>query len=170
MPDARRSPSSWRVQLLWAEFVLVVILQLVALSAAIARPAPVVPAGRAFPCTPTHVWDGDGPIWCREGPHLRLAGIATRELNGSCRRGHPCPAASGIAARDALVRLLGGAAGRSPDGHVLVHGARLTCMSGGADRYRRTLARCWLRGRNLGQLLVTTGVALPWQFTRKHLL
>ena len=24
---------------------------------------PVVPAGATFTCTPTHVWDGDEPIW-----------------------------------------------------------------------------------------------------------
>jgi endonuclease YncB( thermonuclease family) len=69
--------------------------------------APVIPAGQSFICTPTHVWDGDGPVWCKEGPRLRLAGIAARELDGSCSPGHPCPAASGDAARDALVTLLG---------------------------------------------------------------
>lgn len=66
----------------------------------------VVPSGQAFICTPVRVWDGDGPVWCREGPRIRLAGIAAREIDGSCRKGHPCPRASGIAARDALVRAL----------------------------------------------------------------
>ena len=37
---------------------------------------PVIPSGQTFECTLTHVWDGDGPIWCEEGPRLRLAGIA----------------------------------------------------------------------------------------------
>ncbi len=43
---------------------------------------PIIPSGEIFTCTPTHVWDGDGPIWCEEGPRLRLAGIAARELDG----------------------------------------------------------------------------------------
>jgi hypothetical protein len=50
---------------------------------ALALMSAVVPAGIAFPCTPVAVWDGDGPIWCAEGPRLRLAGIAARELDGS---------------------------------------------------------------------------------------
>src|SRR3546814_10799127 len=80
----------------------------------------VVPSGQSFICTPVRVWDGDGPIWCRVGPRIRLAGIAAREIDGSCRRGHPCPGASGIAARDTLVRVLGGARGRTGTGEHLV--------------------------------------------------
>src|SRR3546814_19397113 len=75
--------------------------------------ATVIPDGQVFACTPTRVWDGDGPIWCREGMHVRLAGIAAREMDGSCRPGQPCPEASALAARDALVNLLGGAQGRT---------------------------------------------------------
>ena len=48
--------------------------------------ASIVPAGQSFNCTPTAVWDGDGPIWCAEGPHIRLSGIAAREMDGSCIR------------------------------------------------------------------------------------
>lgn len=34
-------------------------------------------AARAlFVCTPVAVWDGDGPVWCKEGLRLRIAGIA----------------------------------------------------------------------------------------------
>ncbi|WP_298815064.1 hypothetical protein [uncultured Sphingomonas sp.] len=47
----------------------------------------VVAAGQNFRCTPTRVWDGDGPVWCAEGPRLRIAGIAAREADGRCRRG-----------------------------------------------------------------------------------
>ena len=49
----------------------------------------VVPAGQSFQCTPTLVWDGDGPIWCAEGPRIRIAGVAAREIDGSCRPGQP---------------------------------------------------------------------------------
>src|SRR4028118_43364 len=52
-----------------------------------------------FICTPVEVWDGDGPIWCAEGPRVRLAGIAARELDETCRPGHPCPRARGRRAR-----------------------------------------------------------------------
>src|SRR3546814_10992754 len=68
-------------------------------------------AGLIFLCTPTLVADGDGPVWCAEGPRIRTAGIAARELDGTCRRGHPCPRAGPIAARNALVALLGASRG-----------------------------------------------------------
>ena len=55
----------------------------------------VVPADEEFTCTPTRVWDGDGPVWCAEGPRIRLAGIAAREIDDSCRANQPCPTASG---------------------------------------------------------------------------
>ena len=83
---------------------------------------PVVPAGEVFTCTPVSVWDGDGPVWCAEGPHVRLAGIAAREMDGSCRSNQPCPDATAALARDALVRLIGVPTGRSMEGHVLLKG------------------------------------------------
>jgi hypothetical protein len=82
----------------------------------IAYAAAVVAAGQTFVCTPTHVWDGDGPVWCAEGPHLRLSGIAAREMDGTCRSNQPCPDASAIETRDALVALLGGSQGQNRDG------------------------------------------------------
>lgn len=80
----------------------------------------VVAAGTSFTCTPTRVWDGDGPIWCAEGPKIRLAAIATREVelrsgrvvDAGCNNGHPCPSTDGVVARDALVRLIGRSTGR----------------------------------------------------------
>src|SRR3546814_9623729 len=56
----------------------------------------IVAAELIFLCTPTLVADGDGPVWCAEGPRIRIAGIAARELDGTCRRGHPCPRAEPI--------------------------------------------------------------------------
>ena len=125
----------------------------------------IIAAGLLFACTPVAVWDGDGPIWCREGARVRLADVATRELDGTCRRGHPCPKASGIAARDALVTLLGGELGRTRDGHVQVAGPMLRCRSRGPDRYDRTVARCALPGgRDLARALVRRGVAKRWDW------
>ena len=65
-------------------------------------------SGTYFACTPVAVYDGDGPIWCEEGPKLRLQHIAARDIDGKCKPGHPCPDAADIEARGALVSLLGG--------------------------------------------------------------
>lgn len=102
----------------------------------------VVPAGENFTCTPTHVWDGDSPVWCEEGPRLRLAGIAARELDGSCSQGHPCPASDPIASRDALVNLLGKRKGTGPHGHILIAGPAMACSSTGSAGGDRTGAWC----------------------------
>src|SRR3546814_19963602 len=58
--------------------------------------ASIVAAGQTFTCPPTHVWDGDGPIWCAEGPHVRIPGIAAHKMDGTCLPNHPCPPASAI--------------------------------------------------------------------------
>ena len=134
----------------------------------IAAPAPALP--RAQPpaepvvsCTAISVWDGDGPVACREGWKLRLHGVAARELSGECRPGHPCPAASGIAARDALVALLGGAGRRSADGHILLAApVRLRCTITGGS-YGRLTGWCTLPdGRDLSCAMVASGTALRW--------
>src|SRR5574339_339007 len=93
--------------------------------------AMIVPAGQSFACTPTRVWDGDGPIWCAEGPKVRLAGIAAREMDGTCNANQPCPPASAVDARNQLVNLLVGERGTLPTGHVKVKAATMRCMSDG---------------------------------------
>ena len=124
---------------------------------------PVVPMGASFVCRPIAVWDGDGPIWCAEGPKVRLAGIATREIDGSCRPGQPCPAASGTAARDQLVTLLGGARGKDREGHILVAGPPMRCLSAGSAKGGRTAAWCTLpNGVNLSCAMIANGSALRW--------
>jgi endonuclease YncB( thermonuclease family) len=132
--------------------------------------AAALSVGLAFTCTPVRVWDGDGPVWCAEGPRVRLAGVAARETDGTCRPRHPCPPASAAAARDALVRLLGGARGRSPEGHVIVSGPRLTCRSAGSAGGGRTAA--WCRGPGLGDLscaMVRTRTVARWpRYWRSH--
>jgi endonuclease YncB( thermonuclease family) len=121
-----------------------------------------IASGATFTCTPVRVWDGDGPIWCAEGPRVRLAGIAAREIDGGCRPGHPCPRSGGVAARDALVRLIGQPTGTSREGHVLVSGPRLTCVSDGGAGGSRTAA--WCRGPrgDLSCLMIAGGHALRW--------
>lgn len=124
---------------------------------------PIIPSGQTFACTPTHVWDGDGPIWCAEGPRLRLAGIAAREIDETCSLGHPCPSASGRDARAALVSLLGVPTGTSRHGHILVTGPTITCRSDGSAGWNRTAS--WCVSTTVGDIncaMITGGWALRW--------
>jgi endonuclease YncB( thermonuclease family) len=122
-----------------------------------------VSEGERFACTPTQVWDGDGPIHCAEGPRIRLAGIAAREMDGSCRPGHPCPEASAEAARDHLAGLLGRRTGSGPNGHVLIEGPALSCASEGSAGGKRTAAWCASPGQgDLSCAMVASGLALRW--------
>ncbi len=123
----------------------------------------IVGAGQSFECTPTRVWDGDGPIWCAEGPRVRLSGIAAREMDGTCSAGHPCPKATAEAARDALVKLVGKPSGRSREGHVLVSGPTLKCRSDGGAGGKRTAAWCVSpKSGDLSCAMVKGGWALKW--------
>lgn len=132
--------------------------------------AQVIPAGQTFECTPTRVWDGDGPVWCAEGPRLRIAGIAARESDGTCRTNQPCPTATAKQARDALVALVGVARGTAPEGHVLVAGPSMTCRSEGSAGGGRTAAWCISpRGGDVSCAMIRTRTALPWpRYSRGH--
>lgn len=123
----------------------------------------IVPSGDVFACTPTHVWDGDGPVWCAEGPRIRLAGIAARETDGTCNSNQPCPRATAEQARDALVNLLGRPVGRSEHGHVLVQGPTMRCVSTGGAGGNRTGAWCISpRSGDVSCAMVASGTALRW--------
>jgi endonuclease YncB( thermonuclease family) len=130
----------------------------------------IIPAGQSFQCTPTRVWDGDGPIWCAEGPHVRLAGIAAREMNGTCNANQPCPVAGAVEARDALVKLIGKPVGASAQGHVLVKGQAMTCLSDGGAGGTRTAA--WCRSPKSGDVncaMIDGGWASKWnRYWRGH--
>lgn len=125
--------------------------------------AAIVAQGATFNCTAVSVWDGDGPIWCAEGPKIRLAGIAAREIDETCRRGHPCPTASGVDARNHLVKLLGGARATARTGHILVRGPALRCQSEGSGKGERTAAWCRIPGGvDLSCAMIADGYALRW--------
>ncbi|HEX8511485.1 MAG TPA: hypothetical protein VF688_00100 [Allosphingosinicella sp.] len=123
----------------------------------------IVAKGERFVCTPEKVWDGDGPIHCAEGPKLRLAGIAAREMDGSCKPGHPCPDSTAGAARDALAALLGGATGRTSTGHLLVEGPALQCVSEGSANGNRTAAWCTSPAAgDLSCAMAASGTVAKW--------
>ena len=116
-----------------------------------------------FTCTPVAVYDGDGPIICETGEKIRIASISAREIDGTCRPGHPCPAASGIAALDALVALLGRPTGRWKTGHISVSGPPIRCVASGRS-YGRIVASCTLPdGRDLGEAMLATGTVVRWR-------
>ena len=133
------------------------------ITAAMAFMLSVVPAGQSFECTPVAVWDGDGPVWCAEGPRLRLSGIAAREMDGTCSRGHPCPDAGPLEARDYLVSLVGARVGVGEYGHILVEGPTMRCLSTGSAGGNRTGAWCVSpRGGDLSCRMVVSGMAARW--------
>lgn len=119
-------------------------------------------AAAVFLCTPIAVYDGDGPIHCSEGEKIRIAGIAAREMDGTCRPAHPCPRASATQARDALVHVLGGPRGRWRTGHVVVRYPTMKCHRIGQS-YNRAVASCTLAdGRDLRRVMLGTGTVLSW--------
>jgi len=130
----------------------------------------IIAAGAAFACTPTAVWDGDGPIWCAEGPRIRVAGVAAREIDNSCKARQPCPAISGVDARDRLVGILGGERGRLPTGHIVVRAPAMRCISEGSAGGSRTAA--WCSSPLVGDLscaLISAGGAVRWsRYWRDH--
>ncbi|WP_422921360.1 hypothetical protein [Sphingomonas donggukensis] len=132
--------------------------------------AQIIPAGEIFRCTPTRVWDGDGPVWCAEGPRLRIAGIAAREANGTCRSNQPCPSATAEQARDALVAVVGTRRGVAREGHILVNGPTMTCRSDGGARGSRTAAWCTSpRSGDVSCAMVQSRTVLVWQrYWRDH--
>jgi endonuclease YncB( thermonuclease family) len=126
-------------------------------------PVPIIAIAMTFACTPVAVYDGDGPIWCAEGPHVRVAGVAAREMDGGCRRNQPCPDASALAARDAMVGLLGRRTGVMATGHIRIVGPTMQCVSNGPAGGNRTAAWCTLAdGRDLSCAAIATGTMLRW--------
>ncbi|MCL6729184.1 hypothetical protein LZ538_03825 [Sphingomonas sp. SE220] len=133
--------------------------------------APVaINRGSVFLCTPTAVWDGDGPIWCAEGPKVRIAGVAAREMDGSCTTNQPCPRVGAIDARDRLVALFGGPRGTRPEGHIKVQSGTMRCVSDGSAGGSRTAA--WCTSPAFGDLscaVVQAGGAVRWaRYWKSH--
>lgn len=125
--------------------------------------AMIVPNGQVFECTPVRVWDGDGPIWCAEGPRVRLSGIAAKEIGDRCNANQPCPRATAQESRDGLVKLVGIPVGKSNEGHILVKGPAMRCVSTGGAGGGRTAAWCVSpKGGDLSCAMIKQGLALRW--------
>jgi hypothetical protein len=153
-----------------ANFACALILSACLRAADASAATPVVPAGSSFQCTPRAVWDGDGPIWCAEGARVRVAGVAAREMDGTCRRNQPCPAIGAIEARNRLVALLGGPKGKLATGHILVRSPTMSCLSDGSAGGNRTAA--WCVSPAIGDLpcaVVRAGGAVRWpRYWKEH--
>jgi endonuclease YncB( thermonuclease family) len=106
-------------------------------------------------CTVVSVWDGDGPIHCREGGKIRLTAIAARQLDETCSPGHPCLNATGAEAQAAL--------------RQLAQGQTLMCEPTGLSR-DRIRAWCWRPdGTELNCAMLRSGTVAYWQkFDRWH--
>lgn len=105
------------------------------------------PAADRFTCEVARVTDGD-TFRCADGVRVRLHAVAARELDETCGPNHPCPAASGAAAKAELERLV---SGRSVD-----------CARTGRS-YNRVTAVCWTPARvEVNCALVRSGVAVIW--------
>lgn len=101
--------------------------------------AAVAAAPAAFPCTVFRVHDGDGPLWCRQGPKIRVAGIQAPDFESAT----PCRASRRTVER-------------------LVLNKMLRCQP--VDRsYSRVVARCTLPdGRSLSCATIAAGAAVRW--------
>ena len=116
--------------------------------------------GARFDCTVASVHDGD-TFRCEQADaegkqiRIRLSGVAARETNGSCGRGHPCPEASAEAATAALTELAAGEA--------------LTCRSEGRT-YNRVAAFCRRAdGVDLSCAMLASGTVARWdRYWRDH--
>lgn len=105
------------------------------------QPPPII-------CEVVSVYDADGPIRCRNGVKIRVAGVNAREVDGTCRSNALCPVMRHEQAK--------------PIAERLVLRKTLTCQPVGTS-YRRTVARCTLPdGRSLSCALIAAGAAVKW--------
>ncbi|ODP39291.1 thermonuclease family protein [Sphingomonas turrisvirgatae] len=119
-----------------------------------------VTTGQSFTCTVIRVHDGDGPLHCREGMKIRIAGVQAVDFESAspCRERKP-----GYVCDDRRAQ----AAQRITAGLTL--NKRLTCTSVGRS-YDRVVARCWLSdNRSLSCAVIARGAATRWEsFWREY--
>jgi len=118
--------------------------------------------GQSFTCTVTRVHDGDGPLWCAEGPKVRVAGIQAPDFERAepCRRRKAGYVCSDVRAR-ASQRIVS----------ALVLHRRLRCVAL-EPSYSRMVATCRLPdGHDLACAAVRAGAANWWAaYVRRYRL
>ncbi|MBB4154133.1 endonuclease YncB(thermonuclease family) [Sphingomonas jinjuensis] len=110
----------------------------------------------SFTCEVVRVHDGDGPLWCRSGEKVRVAGIQAPDFASAepCRRpaarraAYTCDDRAAVRSRDIVARL--------------TLGRRISCQP--VDQsYSRIVARCTLPdGRSLSCAAIAAGAAVRW--------
>lgn len=107
-----------------------------------------------FTCEVVRVHDGDGPLWCRSGEKVRIAGIQAPDFESAapCRRAsHPAYTCNDVAARRSQQIV----------SQLTLH-RRLSCQPTGKS-YSRIVARCTLPdGRSLSCAAIAAGAAVRW--------
>ena len=110
----------------------------------------------ALICDVVRVHDGDGPLWCRSGVKIRIAGVQAPDFERAapCRR--PAALRRAYVCDDRAARRSQQIVAR------LTLGKRLVCQP--VDRsYKRVVARCTLPdGRSLSCAAVAAGAAIRW--------
>lgn len=114
-----------------------------------------------FTCEVVKVHDGDGPLWCRSGQRIRIAGIQAPDFESAepCRRAsHPAYTCDDQAAARSQ-RIVS----------RLTLGKRIVCQPQGMS-YSRIVARCTLPdGRSLSCAAIAAGAAVRWdRFWRQY--
>ena len=109
-----------------------------------------------FICEVIRVHDGDGPLWCRSGEKVRVAGIQASDFESAEPYRRPDVRRANYTCDDR-------AAARSQRiVSSLVLGKRLTCQPTGKS-YSRIVARCPLPdGRSLSCAAIAAGAAVRW--------
>ena len=90
----------------------------------------------------------DGDTIHLNGEKIRFTGIDTPELKQTCIKQEaiePC----GITAREILINVIGD--------------NKVKCISEGQDRYKRTLAECFVNNKSLSRYLVRSGYAFAYR-------
>ena len=90
----------------------------------------------------------DGDTIVLNGEKIRFTGIDTPELKQTCLQGDQ-EVACGMSAKKLLVEKIGN---NTPE-----------CISEGKDKYKRTLAECFVNNESLSKFLVRSGYAFAYR-------
>ena len=107
--------------------------------------ATVCLAGNMFSCQPMQVKVIDGDTFQINSERVRVVGIDAPEMKGACA---------------AEIRKARMAKDRAAE---LISTSKVTIERKGRDKYRRTLARISVNGRDLGDILMKEGLARKWE-------